>query len=455
LHVWESFLKVSGWESDYESVAKILRYYKRKVQSEGTKGNVCQILKGFCIFAGKNPDEAVRLGVEEASRLVQDYVDSLAGKGLSIRYVNASLAFLKTFFKVNGFKENNSLQVERHYQPPRYRKTGEYIPTSAEIYDMALASGSSRNKAVVLALYTSGLRNSTLRSLLYRDVMDEIEKGMKIIKLPVYPEMKKIDGGACKGNIPYYSFMSEEATEAAREYFAERNEMNKSIEGDEPMFASGSTNVPAEVSRRTPIMKKSLEAMVKRAARKAGLKRWQDVRPHCLRKAFDYALRNAGLDPKDQEFLMGHILPRTQDAYYDKTKIENLRMKYAKVNFFPERGGLTENARKKQILDTAKILGYSDDRIKRIEEALAKYERVDEALEHIKKLNTDSYKEQDIDEKHQRTIPGHKRQIRIIQGSQSLIRFMNDGWDIVKELSEDKFLMQKSLDESAFSPDVR
>lgn len=398
MHIWEKFLKISGWESDYESVDKVLRYYKRKVQSEGTKANVCQALKSFCVFAGEDPDEVVGLGVEEASRLVQNYVDSLAGKGFSIRYVNASLAFLKTFFKVNGFKESKSLQVERHYQPPRYRKTGEYIPTSAEIYDMALASGSARNKAVVLTLYTSGLRNSTLRAILYRDVMDEIHQGMKIVRLPVYPEMKKMDGGACKGNIPYYSFMSGEATEAVREYFAERNEMNKSIEGDEPMFASESTNVPAEVSRRTPIMKKSLEAMVKRAARKAGLKRWQDVRPHCLRKAFEYALRNAGLDPKDQEFLMGHILPRTQDAYYDKTKVENLRMEYAKVNFFLERRGITEGARKKQILDTAKILGYPDDRIKKIEEALAKYEHVDDALEQIKKLNVDSYKEQDIQE---------------------------------------------------------
>lgn len=441
--MWETFLKVSGWESDYESVAKILRYYKRKLQSEGTKANVCQILKGFCVFAGKNPDEAVGLGVEEASRLVQDYVDSLAGRGLSIRYVNASLAFLKTFFRVNGFKENKSLQVERHYQPPRYRKTGEYIPTSAEIYDMALASGSARNKAAVLTLYTSGLRNSTLRALLYRDVMDEVEKGMKIVILPVYPEMKKIDGGACKGNIPYYSFMSRETTEAVREYFTERSETNKSIEGDEPMFASESTNVPAEVSRRTPIMKKSLEAMVKRAARKAGLKRWQDVRPHCLRKAFEYALRNAGLDPKDQEFLMGHILPGTQDTYYDKTKVDYLRQKYSKVAFFPERAYSDEDFRKRQILDTAKLLGFSEDKIKKVEEALAKYERVDEALEEIKKLKTDAEQENGRQKISHKKIGRADRRISIVRGERGLVKSLNNGWDLIRELSDDRFMLRR------------
>jgi len=53
-----------------------------------------------------------------------------------------------------------------------------------------------------------------------------------------------------------------------------------------------------------------------------------------LRKAFESALRNAGLDLQDQEFLIGHIIPGAQDTYYDKTKVEDLRRKYAKVNFF-------------------------------------------------------------------------------------------------------------------------
>ena len=47
------------------------------------------------------------------------------------------------------------------------------------------------------------------------------------------------------------------------------------------------------------------------------------------------------------------------------------------------------------MLDTAKILGFPEDRTKRIEEALAKYEQVDEALEEIKKLSLVPYKEND------------------------------------------------------------
>jgi len=107
------------------------------------------------------------------------------------------------------------------------------------------------------------------------------------------------------------------------------------------------------------------------------------VTPHCLGKTFESALRNSGLDVKDQEFLMGHILPGSQDTYYDQTKVEDLRRKYAQVNFFPERGFVTEEMRKRQLLDTARLLGYGDERITRLQEVLARTKTVDEGIEKV------------------------------------------------------------------------
>jgi hypothetical protein len=75
-----------------------------------------------------------------------------------------------------------------------------------------------------------------------------------------------------------------------------------------------------------------------------------------------------------------------RDTYYDETKVEQLRPNYSKVNFFPERG-LPEDARKRQMFDTARLYGYSDEKIKKIEEALAKYKHIDEALDEIRKLS--------------------------------------------------------------------
>jgi site-specific recombinase XerD len=448
MHEWEKTLKVSGWSSELASVDRLLKYYARKVRSERTRETTCWTLKNLCEFAGRGPDELAELEPAEASRLVQGYVDSLAGKGYSTRYVNVCLAFSKTFFKVNGFKGDRSLEVERHFQPSRYRKRGEYIPTSSEIYDMALSAGSARNKAMVLALYTSGVRNSTLAAIMYRDVKEEFKKGTECVCLPVYAEMKKIVVGACKGNIPYYTFISKEAAAALRGYLDERERLHGGIAENEPLFACDSANVPVEVRRRTPVQRKTLDTVVKRAARRAGLKRWKDVYPHCLRKSFESALRNAGLDTKDQEFLMGHILPGSQDAYYDKTKTETLRRKYAQVLFFPERVCSDEDFRKRQILDTAKLLGFSQDKIKKVEEALAKYDRADDALDEIKKLNLESRGRERSRSSNQYATNGDGRRdrVKIVRGEQGLVKSLNEGWDLVRELSDEKFVLKRSFD---------
>lgn len=430
---WEDFLQINGWSSNFQSINRLLRHYRRKTRSEHTRANVCQTVKALSEFADKNPDDLVTLSPNAASSLVQDFVDSLANKEYSIRYVNVSLAYLKTFFKVNGFKGSKTLDVERHYQPSRYRKREEYIPTSDEIYKMAYASGSTRNKALVLALYTSGLRNSTLRAIVYQDVKDDFENRLDILNVPVYAEMKKVVEGACKGNIPYYTFFSTETVEAIRQYLEKRKKSFGDIGANEPLFASTSKNVVPELRKKTPVMKKTLENLVKRAARDAGVQKWKFVTPHCLRKAFESAIRNSGMDTKDQEFLMGHILPGSQDTYYDKTKIEDLRRKYAQVEFFPQKNYPSEELRKKQVLDTARLFGYDEDKIKRVEEALAKYASVDDAIEEIRKLSLEG----------NRLRENPRRTSKKIIDENDLNNYLEKGWDVHTVLSSGKLLLSK------------
>ena len=185
-------------------------------------------------------------------------------------------------------------------------------------------------------------------------------------------------------------------------------------------------------------------------ARQAGIEHWRDVTPKSLRKAYETVLRSNKLDVKDQEFLMGHILPGTQDPYYDSTKTEYLREKYRKIEFFPRKSSSTEELRKKQVLDMVKVLGFSDDKIKRVEEALAKYEKADEAMEEIRKLGLDSSggnKASNVN--HSRNGNGHNQRNSyiIVKGEHKLVNSLNNGWDLVKELPEDKFILKKDYQE--------
>lgn len=434
MRVWEEFLRVDGWRSAYACVDRVLRHYARKVASEKTRENFGIVLMQFCRFCGLGPDALVALSPEEASKLCQDFTDSLLEKGYSVRYLNVCQAYLKTFFRINGFEADRALKVERYHQPTRYRKRPEYVPTPEEIWKMGYTSGPAKNRAMIFMLYTSGLRNSTLRALLYGDVKKELELGLEVVKIPVYPEMKKVDYAACKGNIPYYTFIDPETVKVLKEYLQERIEKYGEITDEEPLFCSDSNQVPREKQRHTPVSKNGLERMVKRAAKQAGIEKWRNITCHSLRKAFEATLRNNRLDPKDQEFLMGHILPGTQDPYYDYTKTEELRKKYMKIEFFPRATASTEELRKKQILDMVKILGFSEEKIKRVEEALAKYKTVDEAMNEIKKLSLEDYKLKDRANNDPKKVISEKE----------LERYLAKGWDVQTVLPSGKIIIRKT-----------
>lgn len=117
------------------------------------------------------------------------------------------LAGLGLFFGVNGFKNDRELEVEG--VPPAVQvqeKARVYPHARGDKGWLTYAAQSSqglRDKAMILSLYTSGLRNSTLRALRYEDLRVELKRGLDVVKVPVYPGMKVVDPGVCKRNIPY------------------------------------------------------------------------------------------------------------------------------------------------------------------------------------------------------------------------------------------------------------
>jgi len=332
------YLKIDGWTSEYVSVNLLLKHLSRKSRSEASRRAYLRRVYSLCISTSLTPDELVKLPKTRIEKLVQERADSYNDGKHSIRYINNMIHLLKTFFKVNGFKGVKTLEIESYYMPSRYRKRPEYIPKKHEIYKLADSACSLRNRAINLTLYSSGLRNSTLRALLYRDVEHELKKGIDNIMIPVYPEMKLVDPNACKNNIPYYTFICDEATQALKLYLREREEKYGRILGCEPLFASDYNQIPREERNSKIMSSRQLQQVVKQAARRAGIPKSRYVTPHCLRKASETVLHSelidgGRLDPKIQEFFMGHILPGSQDAYFDKTDVEQLRAEYAKLNF--------------------------------------------------------------------------------------------------------------------------
>jgi site-specific recombinase XerD len=285
-----------------------------------------------------DPDRLIAMPKEVIEKQVQDYADQFNDAKHSLRYMNNIINLLRAFFIINGFKGVQALEVEGYHMPARYRKVPECIPRKNEIYMMADSACSLRDRALILMLYSTGLRNSTLRALLIRDVGDELAKGFSNILIPVYPEMKLIDLYACKGNVPYFTFACDEATQSLRLYLRERKEKYGEILSTEPLFTSDYNQIDRD-ERRTKIMSsRQLQLIVKMAAKRAEVPQWQYVKPKCLRTAFETVLHSelvdgGRLDPKIQGFFIGHILPGCEDDYFDRTEVEMLRAEYAKLNF--------------------------------------------------------------------------------------------------------------------------
>jgi len=426
----EEYLKVKDWDSGYFSIKNLLQHLKRKTKSEGSKKVFLAIIYQFCKRNNLSPDEIIEKGSEWLSEKIQEFGDS---KSESPRYANGVMNKLATFAKVNGL----DVSYESYHVPARYMKISEYIPSSEEIWSMVTSGASLRDQAVILFLYESGIRNSTLRALRWSDLDEELKENKVPLCIKITPELRKRDPYATKGLIPYFTFIHSEVVEALKKYRKERIRLYGEIGKDEPLFiAESKSGRINKIERRNRIITSvTIEWIVKQAARRAGIKQWQDIRPHVLRKAFESALRNARLDVKDQEFLMGHILAGSQDTYYDKTKIDELRNKYAKIEFFPQRFQ-TEELRKKQIIDTAKMLGYPEDKIKKVEEALAKYKTVDEAMNEIRKLSLESYK---VREGAVNSDP--KKVIK----EDELEHYLAEGWDVHTVLPSGRILIRRLL----------
>ena len=353
------FLKVRGWGSEYVSIDKLLKHLARKSKSKSSKRLYLRIVYKFCQNSGLEPDQLILLEKAEIENMVQTYADGYNNERYSRATANRILSVLKIYFALNGFKNGNELEVHGYYMPARYRKRPEYVPEKHEVYRMAESACSLRDRAIILSIYSSGLRVSTLLALLYKDVKDELLRGEYNIMIPVYPEMKKVVPDACKGKIPYFAFLCDEAVEALRLYLEERVDKYGRIDDCDPLFASDYNQIPAEQRKKKFMTERQVQYVVKDAARRAGIEDWKHVTPHCLRKSFEKVLRSEQydgrrLDPKVQEFFMGHILRGSQDNYFDGKK-EELRVEYTKLNF-----GRTVVENKFKKLKTAVARAFAD-----------------------------------------------------------------------------------------------
>jgi integrase len=347
--------------SSFASVNKWIKTIKRRGDSRATKESYFKCLATFVRATGIDPDHLVNLSSEKAKEAIQGFCDGYVDKKQHAT-AHLYLNYLRSFLKHNG-KKDVDLEDLEDYTAWKGSKRPERVPTKDEVYRMAEVSD-LRDRGVLLCDFQSGLRNATLRALTYGDIKDQIESDAPIICVHVTPQLKERVPEACKENVEQFTFFGKKATEALRLYLEERKRRYGPIGDEEPLFRSHS-NIPDAAARSQPITEDTLQRLVKKAARKAGIKEWKNVRFHSLRKTFkavlDAGLLGGGqLAEDDKEYLMGHVLP-SQKAPYHNANVQVLQERYSKLDWGGEPSA--PSTKYERLRQYARDLGFDPDRM--------------------------------------------------------------------------------------------
>ncbi len=175
---------------------------------------------------------------------------------------------------------------------------------------------------------------------------------------------------------------------------------------------------------------RTLERVVKDAARKAGIEEWKAVHPHCIRKAFQSVLRSeyadgGRMDGKMQEFLMGHILPGSQDTYFDKTKVEEIREEYNRLSFRRASDVTQEDLKTSFRTQMLVAAGYNKDEV---------------ASMDLSSVSDEEFQKM-VKEKLLGTMTNNGSKQKVIQ-IKEVEKYIQQGWEYVASLPDERAILK-------------
>jgi integrase/recombinase XerC len=259
----------------------------------------------YCTNLGLNPEE---LGVRE----LRGFIANQSVEGVAAVSVNRALSSIRGFYRWLvrfGRRQDNPCSTLRNLKSPQSLPSFLWEPEMAQFAVLPETAGilwPARDKALILTMYSAGLRISELVSL----SLPRLEPGM--------------GGGRVigKGNKERFVFFSDEARDALAAYLPERQNRIK-VDRKSPVDKvfinrnGGAISVPG------------VRWIIAKYAERSGL--GKHIHPHSLRHSFATHLVNSGCDVRVVQELLGHASLSTTQRY-THVDIERLKKVYAKAH---------------------------------------------------------------------------------------------------------------------------
>lgn len=325
-----------------------------------TRRNYMFSLKLYCEFHGMTPEELideadadVRAGVLSRERMMKKrliaFKIEIAKKGFAANTQYTYMAGIKSFYRAfdheipNIGKSARTIPMQEHLD----------IPSKEDLRDV-LKVCDLRDKAIILVGCSSGLTASAIVELTIEQFFKGYDPETHITTLFLRRGKTKTD---------FVTFLNPEATDAVLAYLEYRNrtldytdnkrehQLNKQRwekvdekkvkigkgprQGSQLLFIKKLVKDEWLETKNEELRKIDLKGffgayneIANRAQKSNGSGYWNLIRSHNMRKFFNSTLKNAGMDSDLVEYMMGHTLGGTKDAYF-RADAEGLKKRYS------------------------------------------------------------------------------------------------------------------------------
>jgi integrase/recombinase XerC len=253
--------------------------------------------------------------LEADSGVLRNFIGDLSREDGSTVSINRKLSTLRGFYR---WLQRNGRRADNPAEALRNLRTGKALPDFLWEEEMAGFAAEpedlqslwpERDEAIILAMYSAGLRLSELAGLRLAN-LERDNRGGRVIG---------------KGNKERQFFLSEEAQKALGEWLKVRAAfLGQLSDGPRP------GNEPLFISRRgRPLSVSGVKWIITQYSQQSHLNK--AVHPHMLRHSFATHLVNSGCDVRVVQELLGHASLSTTQRY---THVDMARLKrvYARAH---------------------------------------------------------------------------------------------------------------------------
>lgn len=392
------------------------------------------------------PKDLAKMGISNIRKLedlLHDHISKLESEQYAPSYIEDILKALKSWLSYNYIDLKRRIKIANADIPVTLQD--EEVPSKQELKDI-LNAATLRARASISLMAFAGLRPQSLGksdgsdALRISDIPDLVVHGHDVSFRRI-PAMIVVRRALSKARHQYLTFLTTEGCGYLLGYLRSRIASGEALHGDSPVIAlnDGYEEKGRKHKNGLIITTKEITAEIREAI-------WSVVkaRPYVLRSYFDTRLllaeSHGRIAHAYRQFFMGH--KGDIEARYTTNKgrlpdelIEDMRRAFLQSEPFLSTEGMHEKDKKELLLEMwreqAKLYGINPLRIK-----------IEKQREEGKVLGIDqeilAIKDAIVKEREAR-FEGK------LVTEQDLLSYVQDGWEIVKELSNGKVLVRRRL----------